>query len=204
MYNELDEEYAYWHHLYNICNVKEITYVVTTVDIKRIRGYWNSGLVASKRQRKIFSIWADNFKKVMRAGAVPKRGIFYVEQSSLAASVMAANASVYELPNSYNYPIHLHPLMYVSRRIEKLSGMVTAHYHNIFRRDKGYARQNPISAFMNSDEQSNWLIECLDATGVYASSYWRRLALSFRDRAVYRVRQFRGKSINGARYTIDI
>jgi hypothetical protein len=179
--NDQDREYGYWSHLFRICNVEEIAYVETTVDKKRIYSYWNSGLVASRRRRKIFSLWAENFKNVMRSGITPTRSTFFIEQSSLSASVLAAKANVYQLPNSYNYPIHLHHLMEPSKRIENLREMVTAHYHNIFRRDGKYVSHNPVSSFFNSDEHSTWLIKQLDALGVYPANRWRRLVLSYMD-----------------------
>jgi len=47
-----------------------------------------------------------------------------------------------------------------------------------------------MSTFLNGGEQSNWLIEQLDTTGVYPASYWKRFCLGLRERTRASVGRF--------------
>lgn len=175
--NEKDTEYDYWQQVYKLCNVQEITYTQTTIDAQRIQGYWNSGLVAARTKRQFFARWETDFLKILKANLYPKNGVYHTDQSSLSATIMAHKTPMMELPKSYNYPIHRQSILSPSRKIEKLSDMVTVHYHDLFRKIGTYSDAPPLAAFLNSDpEQYNWLMEHLNLYGVYHSNYPKRVS----------------------------
>lgn len=174
--NEKDTEYEYWQRVYELCHVKEIIYTTTTIDVQHIQGYWNSGLVAAQTQHQFFAQWEGNFLKILRKGLYPKNGVYHTDQSSLSATIMANNLRFTELPKSYNYPIHRQSVLAPPQKIEKLAGIVTAHYHDMFRTTGKYSDVSPLSTFATSDpHQYEWLLEHLDQYGVYPLSYPKRL-----------------------------
>jgi hypothetical protein len=177
---EEDTEYPYWRQLYNLCNVTDITYVETPIDKQRIYGYWQAGLAASRRTTGLFSLWRENFTKVMRSGIKPASGIFFVEMTTFAASVSGARLKVSRLPDSYNYPLHLHHQIAPSERAKNLRDLTVVHYHRAFNNatGAGFARHNPLTSFLTKDEQSAQLVKMLDETGVYPQHRVRRLAIT--------------------------
>ncbi len=171
-----DPEYDYWQKLYEVCGVSEPTYVESVVDEKSIFAYWNSGLVAVRREAGLFRRWYGNFVKVMRQGLRPKSGLFFVEQSTLAATFTAAKAHVLTLPNTYNYPISNHDRMPGSKKIHALADMVTLHYHTMFRQPAA----NPLAPFF-TDHEKDWEIsQWLDESGLYPKTKWGRLLKTIR------------------------
>lgn len=173
--NEKDTEYAYWQQVYKLCNVQKIIYTQTTIDAQAIQGYWNSGLVAARTEPRFFAQWETNFLKLLKAQLYPKNGIYHTDQSSLSATIMAHQIPMSELPKSYNYPIHRQSTLSTDRKIEKLSDMVTVHYHDIFRKIGGYQAPHPLSLFTHTDPVLyEWLIEHLDLYDVYRRSYLTR------------------------------
>jgi hypothetical protein len=177
--DERDEEYPYWHDLYGVCGVKDKSFVKATVSGERIFSYWNTGLIASRTTKQLFSGWLENFTKVMSAGLIPKAGRHFVEQSSFAASALATKTRVFQLPNAYNYPIHLHAQLPITKKIKSLDDMVIIHYHSIFQRTGKYADNNPLAAFLNCNERSRWLIKQLKDTRIFPSSRLRRFVETF-------------------------
>jgi hypothetical protein len=57
-------------NLYAMGGVVTPDYVETTVDQQLIFSYWNSGLVAVRREMRLFSRWHDIFVEVMERGLV--------------------------------------------------------------------------------------------------------------------------------------
>ena len=123
--NEKNEEY--WSNLYRICQTKYQIFVNTTVDNQKIRAYWNSGLVAVRSNRGIFTAWRNNFEKVMELGIQPERGLFFVEQSVLSATICSITDAILTLPMSYNYPLNLHWRIDRDRQIRNFDNLVSVH-----------------------------------------------------------------------------
>jgi hypothetical protein len=177
--DEKDPEYDYWQRLYAVCNVEQITYTETTIDVKRIQGYWNSGLMAVRRKSKIYSQWETNLLQMLRSQTYPKNGIYFTEQSTFSATIMGMKARLVELPGSYNYPIHRQNILLPNKKINDLGGIVTAHYHDLFRKIQKYGQPHPLADFQKSEPQLyRWLIENLDKYGVYSSNYVKRLSMN--------------------------
>lgn len=105
--DENDPNIEYWNKLYEICKVKDHRRVSTFIGEKSILAYWNSGHIVNRKSSGLFQMWEENFRKVMSEGLQPMDGIFFVEQSTFAATVCAMDLKVATFSNDYNYPIHL-------------------------------------------------------------------------------------------------
>lgn len=128
--NELDD---YWGKVVNRLNIELNRKTITTIDHETIWGYWNSGLIISKRECQLYSNWLKNFEILYHEGITPKKDIFYLEQSCLSATIHQLNLSVSDLPNQYNYPISLLSEIPDGKKISSLEKIVSIHYHHIFK-----------------------------------------------------------------------
>jgi hypothetical protein len=133
--DESDPNFKYWAQLYELISVDQRKYVTTTVGQENIFAYWNSGLVVTRCKNSLFNDWEKNFRAVMLKNIRPADGVFFVEQSVLAATICATNLRLNALPNEYNYPIHMHSEMRAPNKIDSLSELKTIHYHKIFEDD---------------------------------------------------------------------
>ena len=149
----------YWQELYQTVGVKQERYVVTPIGNKKIRAYWNSGMVAVRRSAGIFQTWLDNFERVMDAGIMPKQGNYMLEQSSLSATVCALEEKVFTFSPSYSYPLPLHNRLSPEFKLKSFDEIVSIHYFGMF-----YYRnwQKELDKIKNIDKKSakyEWLRE---------------------------------------------
>lgn len=190
--DERDVEYAYWKRLYEMVDVFPASRVETFLDRERILPYWNAGLVAARRDLGLFASWKRTFEQSLARGIVPAGGLTFVDQTTLAATIVSRGLSVLAVPNAYSYPIHVQERIRASDRIERLEDLVTVHYHGVFDR---MARANPFWRLLGEDAHSAWIRRELDATGVYPANPLRRtlhVGARFRDATVRRaVRRWR-------------
>jgi hypothetical protein len=126
------ENYAYWCRLYEIAGALPKRTVRTTLDDEAIWEYYNSGLVAVRREAGIFSHWEMVFGRILASGVLPATGLHYVEQSALAASITAKASRVETLTADYNLPVIPEYAVVLESRLELLSEAITCHYHRSF------------------------------------------------------------------------
>lgn len=167
-----DPTWPYWQELYALLEVEERRYVRTEVDDREILGYWNAGLIAARRSSGLFSRWAESFHRVMARGLRPRGEMVYVEQTVLAATVVAAGLRVETLPRSYNYPMNFHARLPAEKRMA-LNDMTVLHYHGIFRQP---GLRHPLEEVLGDDRVSRTIRTELDATGIFPESPLGRLA----------------------------
>jgi hypothetical protein len=133
-----DSNDSYWQRLYSICGVPEGQYVTTTIDNRRIRAFWNSGLIAVRRSECLFQQWKDNFIKLMKAGHIPKERITrkerltFMDQLALAPTLTNVSERLKILNYRYNYPLPKRPLMVKPYRDTALEDLIHVHYHRWF------------------------------------------------------------------------
>jgi hypothetical protein len=162
-----DVEGAYWQGVYRRCGLGEVTErVTTTVDRETVMPYYNSGLVSVRRDRGLFARWLENFERVMAERVEPLHGLFFVEQSMLAASATAMGLSVRPLSPSYNYPIHLHNQMLPDLRIGRLEDAVTVHYHKVFDREMVEVWAHRLEGFEPGTPMFCWWLEGMRRRGI--------------------------------------
>lgn len=154
-----DSNSDYWCELYKICGVKDKSYVRTTVEQSRILSYWNSGLIAVRREKKIFQAWRDNFIKVIANELSPDDGPFFIEQSVFAATVSAITNRVWILSPNYNYPINLPAHETPGRRYRSLGSITSIHYHKMFEVNLGSAILALENELYLDCERFKWLMK---------------------------------------------
>lgn len=141
-----DENAAYWQQLYNLLGVKAERKVRATSDNREILEYYNSGHLVTKTQNNLFSRWKENFIKVMKHDLKPKNDLFYVEQSTFAATITQMEWSVKQLEDYLNYPIFfLGNSPFTDLQFETFKDLVSIHYHKQFKRYNGI---NPIEPLL--------------------------------------------------------
>jgi len=129
-----DSRDPYWQELYRLCGVAGRPFVETAVDRVTIRGYWNAGLVAARREAGLFREWLEDFRVLMRAGHFPppRRVINNMDQLSLAATLSRIGSRVDPLDYRYNYPLPLRADLPEPARSAGLDALVHVHYYRWF------------------------------------------------------------------------
>jgi hypothetical protein len=136
-----DPNDEYWKHLYQIAGLKEEPiYVTTTVDRKRIKAFWNSGVVAVRPSAGIFTAWKNTIEQLLEPGVGINQKNFYYEQSALSATICATTPNIWTFSPGYNYPIHSHNRMPDSERLQSFNEIVCIHDH-FFRHRKEWYRE---------------------------------------------------------------
>lgn len=135
-----DSNNAFWDELYAIAGVKaDDLYVTTTVDRKKIRAFFNSGVVAVRRSAGIFTAWKHNFEKLISTRDVSSinKENFYLEQSMFSATVNAMTRKIWTFSPGYNYPIHFHNRLIPSEQRHSFDDIICIHDH-LFREREWY------------------------------------------------------------------
>jgi hypothetical protein len=136
-----DQNEPYWLNLYKIAGVNDLDkFITTTVDQKKIRAFWNSGVVAVRRNKGIFTAWKKTMEQLLEEGMKTTKENWYFEQSALSATICAVTDKVYNFSTGYNYPIHSHNIMPVAERLNSFEDMVCIHDH-LFRPRKEHYRE---------------------------------------------------------------
>ena len=128
----LDPNDGYWQKLYSICGAPEAPFIETTVDSKKIRSYWNTGLLVVHRSEGLFQRWKDDFLRLMKAGHMPKGQITFMDQLALAATLARVADGIRILDRRYNYPLPKRPLLKEPYRTAELESLIHIHYHRWF------------------------------------------------------------------------
>jgi hypothetical protein len=124
---------GYWRRVYEICGITGEPFVNAAIDGRRIRAYFNSGLVAVRREAGLFARWRDDFLRLMQAGHTSgPPGLAGMDEVALAATLGRAFDRGRVLDLRYNYPLQrverrLLPPPWGEARLEDL-----AHVHYRF------------------------------------------------------------------------
>lgn len=123
-----DELDAYWERMYEICGVTERPFVETTIKETPIRAYFNSGLLAGRRDDGVFDAWRRDFETLMEAEHFPEDGNRNMDQLSLAVTLARIWDQVTVLDAPYNYMLRRRPRMPEPARSLPLEELVQVHY----------------------------------------------------------------------------
>jgi hypothetical protein len=131
----------FWDLIYNYCAVdsQQVKPLLTSVDEKLIRPYFNAGMLVVRPQQKLLQSWAANFRTFY---TLPAFNAFYeqdflyrlfIHQTVLAGTVLAETGyqERFELPYLVNYPLHMHASYPESRRPEKLNDVISFRYDTL-------------------------------------------------------------------------
>ena len=128
---------GFWTTIYRNCKVEpdHLFPMDTCVRDSTIRPYFNAGCQVTRPENRLFSHWGELFRSLYRHPdfkpffADPPYKVF-MHQAVLAGVVLSSlpQAQLYELPESYNYPLHLHTDYASEFRPTKLTDLVTCRY----------------------------------------------------------------------------
>lgn len=165
-----DPNDEYWMYLYNLAGVKDIdTFITTTVDQMKIRPFWNSGVVAVRRDAGIFTAWKQTLEKLLEEGITTNQNNFYFEQSSLSATICARTQKIWHFSPGYNYPIHSHNIMPGFERLKSFDEIVCIHDHFFRERKEKYRERvwvktlKQLNNFDKTTESYQWFYEYLES-----------------------------------------
>ena len=156
-----DVQEEHWQQLYQALGVKRERFVLTPVGNKKIRAYWNSGMVAVRRSAGIFTAWKNNFEQVMELQIIPKQGNYMVEQSVLSVTVCAMDEEVFTFSPTYSYPLPLHNRLSKEFKIDSLDKMVSIHYFGLFYYRNWQRQLNKLRGFNKKSTSYLWLCQTI-------------------------------------------
>jgi hypothetical protein len=151
---------GYWRRMYELCGITGEPWVETVGDRKRIRAYFNSGLVVARRSASLFAAWQRDFLRLIDANHLPPNGDrHYLDQLSLAATLARVWQRVRILDGRYNYPLIGRPLLAQPLRGAQLEELVHVHYNRYFNVPGFLASVRP--ALRRESEVVGWLTQYL-------------------------------------------
>ena len=130
-----------WSLLYRKTRVKadDVFSVTSVVDQRRLRAYFNAGLLVVRPKDRLLRRWHTAFVKL--AGDPAFKSCFiddplqqtFFHQAVLAATVLAAvpHDECLELPKLFNFPLHLLDSIAPERRPWALNDLVTCRYDDL-------------------------------------------------------------------------
>jgi len=128
---------GFWAAIYRHCEVEpnHLFPMDTCMRDNTIRPYFNAGCQVTRPQNGLFSRWCELFRNLyhhpdfMPFLSNPLYRLF-MHQAVLAGVVLytLSPAQLHELPESYNYPLHLHADYPSEFRPAKLNDLVTCRY----------------------------------------------------------------------------
>jgi hypothetical protein len=143
---------SFWTLVYRYCNVPEdrIVPMMTHVEGEKIRPYFNSGLVVTRPERSLLRAWRDAFLEAYQEPAFrefyrkDERYAIFIHQAVLSGIIlsMLTTEEMQELPQTYNYPLHLHAADITGTRPSGLEGLVTVR-HEGFYKDPDWSKKMP-------------------------------------------------------------
>ena len=149
----------YWQKMYAELGVRGRPWVQTTVGQMKIRAYFNSGLVAVRRDAGLFGAWERALIRLHEADLIPNKWPQFMDQLSLAAVTADHHDRVRILSDAYNYPLRQRQSLAPGMFEMDLAGMVHLHYRLWFHiRD---ALEKVVPPFDPGSDRYRWLAERL-------------------------------------------
>jgi hypothetical protein len=163
-----DPNDEYWMYLYSLAGVKDADrFITTTADQKKIRAFWNSGVVAVRRKVGMFTAWLQTLEKLLKEGEITSQKNFYFEQSALSATICANTNKIWHFSPGYNYPIHSHNQLIDSEQKHSFDEIVCIHDHLFRERKEKYRERTWVKTlkhmkkFDQTTEKYKWLYQYL-------------------------------------------
>jgi hypothetical protein len=129
----------------------------TVADGKKIRPYFNAGLLVVRPERGILRRWAEAFPVLYRDAALahlcrsdPRMRVF-LHQAALTGAILnfLKKDEMVQLPDSYNYPLFFKDVHEAEKEFNNIDGVVTLRYDVYFENpaaDWGNTIQGPAAA----------------------------------------------------------
>ena len=139
VYDEPPDDF--WSLIYQHCGVEEgkAFPMETCTRDNTIRAHFNAGLLVVRPEQRLLEIWLDNFQRLYQHPDFQpffKEDVLYMvfmHQAVLAGVVlkMFKRQELLELPETFNYPLHLHEEYPVEYQPKALSDLITCRYEGI-------------------------------------------------------------------------
>lgn len=159
----LDE---FWTLVYQCCSVSEdkVFPMRTHVDNNIIRPYFNAGVIVTRPEQGLFKKWQETFANTYQKPGLQElyqkdnRYHIFIHQAILSGIILSSfsRCEIYELPPSYNYPIHLHAEDTMENRPQRIEDLVTIRHENFYA-DKDWQSKIPVGHSLKL-----WLKERID------------------------------------------
>ncbi|MGI8460927.1 MAG: hypothetical protein ACR2OC_04700 [Solirubrobacterales bacterium] len=148
----------YWQRLYAELGVRSEPWVTSVVDRKRIRAYWNTGLVAARRSAGLFGTWEEALEQLFERDVVFRKPVL-MEQLAWSGVTADIHDRVWELPDPYNYPLPKRRFLPEEMQALDLGHLVHVHLHKWAHLD-GFLTE-VLPALDSGSERYEWLAERL-------------------------------------------
>jgi hypothetical protein len=122
-----DPRDEFWTRVHERFGTEPPPLVRTTVTDEEIHGYWNSGLVATRRDAGLMNRWCEITEVLLRERFVPANGALN-QLDQVALAVALAGIDVEVLDGSYNYPLPLRERLPAPLATARLDELVHVHY----------------------------------------------------------------------------
>ena len=103
-----------------------------------VRPYFNAGILVTRPEDKLFTRWLEAFQRTYRhPDFLPffkkRKYAIFMHQAVLAGVILHSYSTeqLSILPESYNYPLHMHTKYPKIGRANSLNQLVTVRYENI-------------------------------------------------------------------------
>jgi hypothetical protein len=118
----------FWQRMYGELGVRSEPWVTSVVDRKRIRAYWNTGLVAARRGAGLFGAWEKGLERLYAKDLVFRKPVL-MEQLAWSAITADHHDRIWELPDAYNYPLPKRRFLPEGMQALDLSDLTHVHLH---------------------------------------------------------------------------
>ncbi len=156
---------AFWSLIYQHCGVEEdkVFPMETCTRDNTIRAYFNAGLLVVRPEQRLLEKWLDHFRRLYQhPDFIPffKEDVLYMvfmHQAVLSGVVLSmfSKDELLELPETFNYPLHLHQEYPIEYRPQGLNNLITCRYEGI------EDLQNSLMAIRVEEPLKSWLNERL-------------------------------------------
>jgi len=149
----------FWRRMYAELGVESEPFVETTVGRVPIRAYWNSGLLAARRESGLFGAWERALERLFDAGIVQLRRPQFMDQLSWAGVTADVHDRIRVLSAAYNYPLRHRGALDTKARGLDLADLVHLHYRLWFHMPGALEKADP--KFAEGSARHAWLAERL-------------------------------------------
>jgi hypothetical protein len=150
----------YWEEVWELAGVSgPPPFIETAERQKRIRGYWNAGIVCARRSSGYCSDWLELWLKLLEREHFPDGKMMVTDQVAITAAIARRPERFRNLERTYNYNIGRRPFYTGGMDSVDLDALVHVHYHQWFNRRRLLRDLRPK---LNAEtEQYRWLDERL-------------------------------------------
>ena len=155
----------FWDLVYKLCDVpaEKLFPMIASVDQKRIRPYFNAGMLVVRPERKLLRSWGENFARYYLAASFEpfyNQDILYrifIHQAILAGTILSRSdqGELHQLPHLINYPLHMHSSYPADRRPARMNDLVTCRCDTFFydpSLEADVAIDEPLKSWLNDQK----------------------------------------------------